>query len=253
MTFVPITAIPLFFVMLILLEAGHRLRARATRLDLEGPGFSAIDGAVFGLFGLLLAFTFSGAVSRYDTHRQLIVEEANDIGTAYLRLDLLPTASQPALRQLLRDYTTSRAHHFDELPDTPNSIAAASETDRLQVEIWKQSLSASTATGANTDATKLLLPALNSMIDITTTRKNAFEMHPPDIVFCLLFTLSCACSLLAGYGMTGSNRGHLYLIGFAFIVALTIYATLEVEYPRRGLIRLTERNQVLLDVRDSMK
>ena len=69
----------------------------------------------------------------------------------------------------------------------------------------------------------------------------------------LLFALSCACSLLAGYGMTGHNRSMLHLIGFAFIVAITIYATLEVEYPRRGLIRLVSRNQVLLDVRDSMK
>src|SRR5215469_3486119 len=109
MTFSPILAIPLFFAMAILLEVGRRLRARSN-LTLDGPGFAAIEGAVFALLGLLLAFTFSGAISRYDTHRDLILEEANDIGSVYLRLDLLSPAAQPELRQLLRDYTTVRAH-----------------------------------------------------------------------------------------------------------------------------------------------
>lgn len=253
MTFSPALAIPLFFAMLVLLEAGRRLRARPGRHKLEGPGFPAIEGAVFGLFGLLLAFTFSGAVSRWDAHRNLIVEEANDIGTAYLRLDLLPAAAQPELRELFRQYTTIRAYRFDYLPDTPQTIAAAAESERLQGEIWSRSLAAASSPGANPDATKLLLPALNAMIDITSARRNAFEMHPPGIVYFLLFVLSCACALLAGYGMVGQKRSLVYLVGFAFIVAFTIYATLEIEYPRRGFIRLTTRNQVLLDVRDSMK
>lgn len=252
MTFSPAIAIPLFFVMLILLETGRRLRARPGRQKLEGAGFPAVEGAVFGLFGLLLAFTFSGAVSRWDTHRSLIVEEANDIGTAYLRLDLLPAVAQPELRDLFREYTTIRAHRFDFLPDTPQTIAAAKESESLQSEIWSRSLAAATAPGANPDAAKLLLPALNAMIDVTASRRNAFEMHPPPIVYVLLMILSCACALLAGYGMTG-RRSLIYIVGFAFIVAFTIYATLEIEYPRRGLIRLTERNQVLLSVRDSMK
>lgn len=253
MTFSPALAIPLFFVMLILLEAGRRLRARPGRHKLDGPGFPAIEGAVFGLFGLLLAFTFSGAIGRYDTHRNLILEEGNDIGTAYLRLDLLPATAQPGLRQLFRDYTLVRAHRFDMLPDNPKAIAAAAETARLQSEIWKDSLAAATAPGASPDAAKLLLPALNSMFDITSSRKNAFDMHPPPVVYFLLFALSCACALLAGYGMTGQRRSLVHLIGFAFAVAFTIYATLEIEYPRRGLIRLTHNNQILLDVHDSMK
>ena len=77
--------------------------------------YVAIENAIFALFGLLLAFTFSGAVTRYDIHRELIVDESNDIGVAYRRLDLLPPATQPALRQLFRDYTTSRLHLYDEI------------------------------------------------------------------------------------------------------------------------------------------
>src|ERR1700730_10378466 len=109
MTFHPVSAIFVLPVMLVLLEMGRRFRI----LHKSPAESGAIEGAIFALFGLLLAFTFSGAIARYDTHRQLIVEESNDIFTAYLRLDLLPPAAQPALRQLFRDYTTSRLHLYD--------------------------------------------------------------------------------------------------------------------------------------------
>jgi hypothetical protein len=244
MIFSPITAIPLFLAMLLLLEAGRRLSARSS----VKPN-STIDGAVFALFGLLLAFTFSGAIARYDTHRTLILEESNDIGTAYLRLDLLPTARQPALRQLFRDYVTSRLNQYA----SPQADSVSPETTRLQNEIWTQALSGASTQGSNPDATKLLLPALNDMIDITSTRQNAFNMHPPAIVYVLLFALSCACALLAGFGMPLGSRNWLHMIAFAAVVSITIYATLDIEYPRRGLIRLSNYDQVFENLRDTMK
>jgi hypothetical protein len=244
MIFSPITAIPLFLAMLLLLEAGHRLNARRS----IKPN-STIDGAVFALFGLLLAFTFSGAISRYDHHRTLITEEANDIGVAYLRLDLLPPAQQPALRQLFRDYVTSRLNRYA----SANVEPVSSDTIRLQKEIWNQSFAAAAASGAQPDAAKLLLPALNTMIDITTTRQNAFNMHPPTVVFLLLFVLSCTCALLAGFSIVAGSRNWFHSIAFAAIISITIYAILDIEYPRRGLIRLNSYDQVFVDVRDSMK
>src|SRR5258708_119022 len=83
--------------MLVLLEIGRRLGERALG---GGPaaaksGSGAVEGAVFGLMALLIAFTFSGAATRFDTRRALVVEEANDIGTAWLRLDLLSATAQP--------------------------------------------------------------------------------------------------------------------------------------------------------------
>jgi hypothetical protein len=230
--------------MILLLELGRRLRRRGATSE----GSSAIEGAIFGLFGLLLAFTFSGAISRYDNHRLLLTEEVNDIGTAYLRLDLLPPQMQPELRQLFRDYTNSRLRLFDRVGDevTPESI-------RLQRTIWQRATVASTSQGSAPDAAKLLLPALNDMIDITSRRQNAFNMHPPPVVYWLLFVFSGGSALMAGYSMKLGGRDWVYSVALALAVTLTVYTILDVEYPRLGLIRLRDRDRALISLRDSMK
>lgn len=244
MNFHPATALLLLPAMLMLVALGRMLRRRESSVAQS----SSIEAAVFALFGLLLAFTFSGAVGRYDAHRQLVVEESADIGTAYLRLDLLPPAAQPELRELFRKYTDSRLYLYDSV-----SPEVSPETIALQHAIWQRSISAAAAPGANPNATTLLVPALNAMIDITSTRQNAFYMHPPSIVFFLLFGLSCGAAFLAGYGMTSSGRSWFYMAALAVTVTATVYATLEIEYPRQGLIRLRGTDRILLEVRDSMK
>ena len=244
MNFYPASALLLFPAMILLLELGRRLRRRGAMSE----GDSAIEGAIFGLFGLLLAFTFSGAISRYDNHRLLLTEEVNDIGTAYLRLDLLPPQMQPELRQLFRDYTNSRLGLFNGVGDeiTP-------ESSRLQRRIWQRATVASTAQGAAPDAAKLLLPALNDMIDITSKRQNAFNMHPPAVVYWLLFAFSGGSALMAGYSMNPGGRDRVYSIALALAVTLTVYTILDIEYPRMGLIHLRDRDQALNSLRDSMK
>jgi hypothetical protein len=235
--------------MMLLVVAGRRYRSKQAKAVVS----NAIEGAVFALFGLLLAFTFSGAASRYDDHRKIIVEEANTIGTAFLRLDLLPAEAQASLKQDFREYAAIRQHRFDEQPDSPQSIEAAKKTDELLSRIWRKSVAAATSSSANVDATKLLLPALNSMIDITATRKNAYNMHPPAIIFLMLFLFAGGCAFMSGYSMESSDRHWLYTLALALTVCLTIYVTLEVEYPRYGLIHLTSQNEVFEDLISTMK
>src|SRR3954468_18358800 len=97
-----------------LLEAGRRFGVMRSARDPEGAksGASGAEGAVFGLMGLLIAFTFSGAATRFDTRRAQLVEEANCIGTAWLRLDLLPADTQLPLREKFREYTNARIGAF---------------------------------------------------------------------------------------------------------------------------------------------
>src|SRR5262245_31804624 len=103
-------AIGLFFGTLICLRAGWQVgRQRLRDADIDSAaGLGAVDGAVFGLMGLLIAFTFTGAAARFDHRRDLIVEEANAIGTAWLRLDLLQPEARDDLRVLMREYVDAR-------------------------------------------------------------------------------------------------------------------------------------------------
>jgi len=246
----------LFVGMLILLEIGRRIESRRMRKDAEGAhaGVGAIEGAVFGLLGLLIAFTFSGAASRFDTRRQLIVEETNAIGTAYLRLDLLAPDAQPALRETFRRYVDARLEVYRKLPDIAAAKEQLAKATKLQGEIWRQAVAASRAPGALPAAPQILLPALNAMIDITTTRTMAAQMHPPPVIFALLFGLALVASLLAGYGMAGSKaRSWLHMLGFAVVIAVSVYVILDIEFPRLGFIQVQAFDQALVELRESMQ
>jgi hypothetical protein len=249
------TATALFLGMLFLLEAGRRLGmkriARDPEAALEGTG--TLEGAIFALFGLLVAFTFSGAAGRFDTRRQLIVEEANDIGTAYLRIDLLPAETQPQLRKSFQNYLDARLAVHRKSADPEAAQEALEDGTRLQSEIWSQTVAACAAK-KDPATTTLVLSALNSMIDITTTRNMATKMHPPAVIFVLLFSLGLGCALLAGYGMAASKwHNWSHTIGFAAVTALTFYVILDIEFPRLGFIRVDATDQVLVELRKSMK
>jgi hypothetical protein len=247
-------AVGLFLGMLLLFEVGRRLRTKELRTHHENePGLGEVEAAIFGLFGLLVAFTFSGAMQRFDAHRSLIAEEANTIGTAYLRLDLLPSDVQPVLRGLFRSYLDARLGVYRKLPDVQASSADRARAKSLQSQIWSEAVAASALPGARPDAAKLLLPALNEMIDITTTRLMAGQSHPPATVFILLFVLGLGCSLFAGYGTVSSRRRWLHILGFSVVTGITVYVILDIEYPRQGLIRADTYDQVLIELQRDMK
>src|SRR5213078_1149181 len=162
---------PLLFVlllligMLLLLELGRRFGVRRRPKESEGErgGLGTIEGAVFALFGLLMAFTFSGAASRFNEKRMLIAEEVNTIETAYLRVQLLSPVAQTELRELFRRYVDSRVATYRKLPDMEAAEMEMARYKELQHEIWTKSLAASRLPDSHPDAGKLLLPALNNM------------------------------------------------------------------------------------------
>jgi hypothetical protein len=240
--------------MLFLLEMGRRIGARRLAADPDGARtrLGAVEGAVFGLLGLLIAFTFSGAATRFDARRQLIVDEANTIGTAYRRLSLLPEDTQPRMRELFRQYLDSRLETYRKLPDL---VAARGELQRslqFQDTIWTNALVAC-RTATTAPPTMLLLPSLNQMFDISATRIAAAQRHPPTTVFLMLAGLALVAAFLAGDGMAGGKkRNWIHGVGFAVIVAFTAYVTLDLEFPRFGFIRIDRFDNVLVELRQSM-
>ena len=246
----------LFAGMLLLIEVGRRIGVARLARDPDDPakGVAAAEGAVFALLGLIIAFTFSGAASRFEDRRHLVTQEANAIGTAYLRLDLLPADAQPELRELFRRYTELRSVTFTASADLAAAQVKYAQAATLQGEIWSKALAASRRPDAVLSAPMLLATALNDMIDITTTMTMATQNHPPLAVYLLLIGLSLVGSLLVGYDMSGSRtRTRLHTVAFAAIMSLALYVILDLEFPRLGLIRVDAADQVLVDLRKSMQ
>jgi hypothetical protein len=124
--------------MLLLLEAGRRLGKRRLASDPEGAraGLGAVEGSLFGLLGLLIAFTFGGAATRFDIRRDLIVQEANAISTAWARLDMLPDPTRTKLHDLFRRYLDSRLETYRLVPDIEATRRELARTGDMQKEIW---------------------------------------------------------------------------------------------------------------------
>ncbi len=252
----PLFAVLLFLGMLILLETGRRVGVGRRSRESEGErgSLGTIEGAVFALFGLLMAFTFSGAASRFNEKRMLIAEEVNAVEVAYLRLELVSQEARPALRELFRQYVDSRLETYRKLPDMEAAGREMARSKKLQEEIWVEAVAATRLPGSHPAAGWLLLPALNSMIDIATTRAMALQTHPPGIVYVLLFCLGLVCSLLAGYRMAGGqHRSWLHILGFTAITVVIVYVALDIEYPRAGLFHLQSADQMLVELHERMK
>jgi hypothetical protein len=249
-----VISICLFFGMAVCLEVGFRM-GRYVAKTTEGAheGTSTIEAAVFALLGLLLGFTFANGISHLDQRRVLIVQESNAIGTAYLRLDLVPANQQPEMRRLFRDYLDSRLAVYEKLPDLN---AAGDELERaahLQQEIWSHAIAASNADPTQNVA-RLLLPALNEMIDVTTSRTIALHTHLPPLIFGLSICVALLSGLIAGYDMARrKSRSWFHGLLYAAVISITIFTVLDLDYPRFGLIRLSAADNALIQLRDSVR
>lgn len=245
----------LFFALLVVAQIGRMIGQRRLAAEPEAshPGFGVIAGAVFGLMGLLIAFTFSAAASRFDARRQLIVHEVNAIGTAYLRLNLLPPELQTELRSDFRNYVEARLAVYRTLPDVKAAKRELARSKVLQNEIWNRAVAA--GKGADgVQASLLLLPAVNEMIDVTTTRTLALQTHTPSLILGLLAVVALACALLVGHAMAvGKIRSWIHVLIFALVLASTIYVIADLEYPRAGLIRIQAVDRLMADLLEGMK
>ena len=247
-------AICFFVGILFCVELGWRLGHKQTKIkdDESLEGTKTIEAALLGLLGLLVAFTFSGAASRFDSRRLLVIQETNLIGTAYLRLDLLPTSIGLEVKKMMRDYLDLRIETFRNLSNPEIRAEKMAATQTLQKQIWQR-----TMVGLRQDSigpsAMLILPVLNDVFDITTTRSMWTLMHPPMVILVLLIVIGLACSLVAGYSMVKEkSRRWVHIFGFAFVLTFTFYVILDLEFPRLGFIRVDSFDNAMVALRASL-
>lgn len=180
--------------------AGHLITKRARRNSIQSENMttSVVEGSLLGLLALLLGFSFSLINSRYDKRQSLVIEEANAIGTAILRTDLYPDSIRTPLRSAMKDYLEARIHYDEAGSNKEAIIKTLRETDDAQKRVWKI-VSSAAQIQENMVRTNQMVPALNEMFDIASTRQAFLLAKVPDLVFMLLFVLCLTGSFLIGY------------------------------------------------------
>jgi hypothetical protein len=243
-----VIAIIMFFMIIACYLLGHWLRVKGIKKNPEKSAaeLSAINGTLLGLLGLLLAFTFSMASSRFDTRRALIIEEANDISTVILRTEMYPDSVRQLLRDNLKKYVEARIAFYHAGMEVSEIIHYYLSADSLSGKIW--SIAANYAKVDDvTTRTSQLMPALNAMIDITTTRRAAGESTIPDSIMYFLFLLCICSAFLLGYD-NKNKIDWIVVMGLAIMLSATVFNIIDLDRPRSGLINMDQPNEKITEL-----
>ena len=251
----PLDALPLwaFFIAILLLillsvEVGYRLgKYRRSRSEESEAPVSAMVATTLGLLAFILAFTFGLAATRFDMRRQLVLEEANAIGTTYLRAEMLPGRGSD-IRALLRSYVDTRL----EAIRSGKVVEGMRQSEDLQNQLWAQSV-AIAEKNPNSIVVGLFVQSLNEVIDLHAKRVTAgMRNRIPSVIWAALFGVASLSFLVMGYhvGLTTTPRSlAVFVVAFTFTVVIELIADLD--RPLEGT--LTVSQQALIDLQQSMK
>lgn len=240
--------------MLVAAELGFHFGRRLyqTKDVARKENIGTAQGAILGLLALLLGFTFAMAVSRFDLRRSLVLDEANCIGTTYLRTSFLPEEQRPKVRQLLREYVDARLDFYNAGAVKTAIYAEENNAARLQREIWDLAMAASKSSAMQPTTIALFFDPLNDMIDLDATRMQALRAHVPGAVWLLLLLVSfCGCSISGyGAGATGVRSAFPnFILPLLLAVVITIVA--DIDRPRKGMIGVDQ--SPLIDLQQSLR
>jgi hypothetical protein len=231
------------------IEGGYRLgrhRRRGGEPEKEAP-VGAIVAATLGLLAFMLAFTFGLAASRFDERRQIVLEESNAIGTAYLRAGLLPQPDSGAIRNLFRVYVDARLQAVQ-----PGRLDdAISDSVKLHRALWSQA-SEVAAKDTRSIMTGLFIQSLNEVIDLHAKRvMYGLRNRIPEMVWLALYSIAILSMAALGYqeGLSGSRRSiAVFALALTFSAVIGLIADLD--RPQEGLLRVSQR--AMIDLRESM-
>jgi hypothetical protein len=229
-------------------RAGHSAKDVETE---RAYGVSTgVKASIFGLVALILGFTYSMTSSGFDDRQRLVLDEANSIGTCYLRAGLLSDGSAGAVRGALRRYMDLRIQLFDQGLD-PEAYRRNSAAMDVQLDALWKSVEASARGEPDLTRNSLIVPAANAVIDLSSTRAWSVRNHVPPTVILLLGICMVASGILSGHSFGQVHRPSTYLwVVQNLLFALVLYVVLDFDRPRRGLIRVDE--QPLIEQRNSM-
>ena len=234
----------LFIFMLLAMEIGFQSGCRKQASVNEAvTQANAVLVSMLGLLALLLAFTFSAALQRYEDRSQTVVAEANAIGTTYLRARLLPKGMQDEVQALLRQYLDIRIQegHLDSTePEWRESLLHQAKL--LEAQLWSHAVAAAEQ-DSRVVTSGFFIQSLNELIDTSGMRDAALNRHVPEIVLFLMFATIVLTTATLGYasGIAG-HRVTLAAFVLVMLIALVVYLIIDLDRPRRGAIQVSHEN-----------
>jgi hypothetical protein len=230
-------------------ETGYRLgRFAGPRGEAFDKQLGTIGGATFALVAFLIGFGFAGAGTRYVDRLDLVVKEANALGTAWLRADTLPQPARGELKEALRQYTASRLELL-ESKDRAQALALLARVGGQHERLWDIALK---GTAGNASLMLVVLPSLNEVIDLHTTHLSAARRHIPTAIMVTLLVSTALALALASFGSGQAGRRFPILnFMYGFALAAALWMTLDLDHPRRGTIQIGL--QPLVETLASMK
>ena len=223
---------------------GAAVRKKTEELnDEEREDFGVILAATLTLLGLIIGFSFSMAISRYDQRKNLEEEEANAIGTEYLRADLLPTANAEKVRGLLKGYLEQRVL-FYETRWVRDLAPINTRTAELQTELWNAVKEPAETERSSVQA--LTVSGMNDVLNSQGYTQAAWWNRIPIPAWGLMWLIAICCNVMIGYYVR-QKKGHwVRLIVMPLVVAVSFLLIADIDSPRGGIIRVQPRNLVSL-------
>jgi len=247
-------AIPFLFLLIFVNYIGYRFKNKHIRKfpGTEHVGIGPTEGSLLGLTALLLSFTFGMASTKFELRRQLIVSESNDIETTLLRCDMYPDSVRNLLRPDFKNYLETRIEYYSAKDNEERIKNSLVRSDSISDLIWKR-VAALSHDPNNRIATEQMIPSLNAMIDIVTTRESARNAVVPRMILVVLCILILTSAFLSGYGSKNLERNKVLVIAFAFITTLALYLVIDLDKPRQGFVNLNSTEQLLVGLRNHFK
>lgn len=236
-----LTLIPLMAAAEVGLQVGRR---RRTDSDSEGRNqISMVEGALLGLLALLLGFTFSMAVDRFDSRGEMVVEEANALGTVAMRAEFLPDGLQGGFKARLREYGQARLRYAEAGNDHEKLRKAEEAARGLQDELWATVRDEGRA--RPTSMLALLADALGDLFDFREKRTSALDNTVPSSVWIVLYSVAILTSgsLGLGSGLTG-KRILLSISLVPLLLAGILTLLVDLDHPRRGVIQVSQDSMI---------
>ncbi len=253
----PVDFVPLWLLFLVgcgfawlAVEGGYRFgkwRHARSAEEKETP-VGAMVGSVLGLLAFLLAFVFGLAANRYDAHRQTVLEEANAIGTTYLRARLLPEPQRSEVSRLLREYVDVRVRAAQDL----KVAEAITRSEELQEKLWVEATRAAENKNSNAVMTSLFVRSLNDTIDLHSKRIFVgLRSRIPMAIWVCLFALALLGMASVGYqaGLSATRRSPA-MVGLVLAFAGVIYLIADLDRPGEGFLRTSQ--EAMLDLQRSL-